>query len=54
MEPHPEANPGNAPELIIVSFTGDADDNRCSDCGHMPGCECPHDCDNTQWYLDSL
>lgn len=22
------------------------DTNRCSDCGHLPGCSCPHHCDN--------
>jgi hypothetical protein len=20
------------------------DDQRCADCGHFPGCDCPHDC----------
>jgi hypothetical protein len=29
------------------SGTGvDPDSNRCSDCGHLPGCSCPHHCDN--------
>jgi hypothetical protein len=24
----------------------EGDDNRCTDCGHRPGCDCPHDCDS--------
>lgn len=24
----------------------DPDNNRCSECGHLPGCSCPHHCDN--------
>lgn len=37
-------SPGH--EMVAGRAQEDPEGNRCSDCGHYPGCDCPHHCDN--------